>query len=84
MFWVSGSLPTATKTQSKLSLSPSEKLTFLSVIDSTDVLNLKFTPLLDSCFLNSPDVLLSKPGNISLASSTTTVSYTHLTLPTKA
>ena len=74
MFWVSGSLPTATKTQSKLSLSPSEKLTFLSVIDSTDVLNLKFTPLLDSCFLNSPDVLLSKPGNISLASSTTTTS----------
>jgi hypothetical protein len=44
MFWVSGSLPTATKTQSKLSLSPSEKLTFLSVIDSTDVSNLKFTP----------------------------------------
>ena len=42
--------------------------------ESTDVPSLKFTPLFESCFLSSPDVLLSKPGNISLASSTTVTS----------
>ena len=35
---------------------------------------MKITPLFESCFLNSPEVLLSKSGKISLANSTTTTS----------
>ena len=35
---------------------------------------MKFIPLFESCFLSSPDVLLSKPGKISFASSTTVTS----------
>ena len=74
IFSVKGALPTATRTQSKLSLVSSEKLTTLLLIFVTDVDNLKSTPLEDNCFLSSPDVLLSNPGKISLSSSTTVTS----------
>ena len=39
-----------------------------------EVFNLKFTPLFVNCFLNSADVLLSKPGRISSSNSTTVTS----------
>ena len=74
MFSVNGALPTAINTASNSFFSPSEKLTVLSSIPSIDVFSLNSTPRLVSCFLSSPDVLLSKPGSISLANSTTVTS----------
>ena len=65
IFSVRGDLPTATKTQSNSALSSSEKTTFESFISLTEEESLKSTPRLESCFLSSPDVLLSKPGSIS-------------------
>ena len=52
----------------------SENFTFFPSIESTEVPNLNSIPLLASCFLSSPDVLLSKPGKISLSNSTTVTS----------
>ena len=74
IFSVNGDLPIATKTESYSLVSLSEKLTCLSSIFSIEVFNLNSTPRFESCFLNSPDVLLSNPGRISLAISTTVTS----------
>ena len=66
-----GLRPIATRIVSKFSFSPSEKRTSLFITESIEVPILKETPLLVSCFLNSPEVLLSSPGSISFSSSTT-------------
>ena len=71
IFSVRGLLPIATKIVSNFSFSPSEKETSLSLTSSIEVPILNVTPLLVSCFLNSPEVLLSRPGRISFSSSTT-------------
>ena len=74
-----GCRPIATNTESKFSFSPSEKTNSLLSTLSIEVFNLKFTPLFVNCFLNSADVLLSKPGRISSSSSTTVTSESRST-----
>ncbi len=71
IFSVKGLLPIATKTVSKVPFSLSEKLTSFPLTESIDVPILKVTPRFVNCFLNSPEVLLSRPGRISFSSSTT-------------